>query len=340
MKRLSRFIETTMRCTRSGCGGGGRRGALENIKYKTRLFHMWEGELDFNLSRDDAKVSFAPNWPRALRRRSNIYICKVLNSCSLLMPRRSADPDEKDAAKPEKGMTAPRRDFWEHRFDAMEEQKTTLAARKTGAAKQGPLGAHADLVASSFAALLAGPSFAEGFSRDDFLADVKQMRKRLRARRRGLLNPKSPMMQIWDIIVMIALLITSVIAPFEVALLPTAMNAQFIFSQLINAIFMTDLVSIFFLPLKLRGGGMIYSHKRIAIAYLRSWFVIDFVSYVAVPTCFTQRGCYCLTHCATVHTARNCHGCCLEPLPSMLPLPLPLRAQDSSQRGDHQGRTG
>ena len=46
-----------------------------------------------------------------------------------------------------------------------------------------------ELVASSFAALLAGPAFAEGFSRDDFLADVKIMRKRLRARRRGLLNP-------------------------------------------------------------------------------------------------------------------------------------------------------
>lgn len=240
------------------------------------------------------------------------------------MPRRSADPDEKDAAKPEKGLTAPRRDFWEHRFDAMEEQKTTLAARKTGAAKQGPALPKGTqlLVASSFAALLAGPSFAEGFSRDDFLADVKQMRKRLRARRRGLLNPKSPMMQIWDIIVMIALLITSVIAPFEVALLPTAMNAQFIFSQLINAIFMTDLVSVFFLPLKLRGGGMIYSHKRIAIAYLRSWFAIDFVSYVAAPTCFTQRGCYCLTHCATVHTARK--------LPWVLPRTVALHAAFAS----------
>ena len=50
------------------------------------------------------------------------------------MPRRdpSRDPsrDDNQDAKPVKGITAPRRDFWERRFDPMEEQKSTLAARK------------------------------------------------------------------------------------------------------------------------------------------------------------------------------------------------------------------
>lgn len=115
--------------------------------------------------------------------------------------------------------------------------------------------------------------------RSIFKRDVAKVKARVRNRTWGLLDPRSLKMQRWDLVVICALLITCVWAPYEVALIPTALNNSFVINQFVNLVFIMDIVATFFLPYTERG-GLVTSHRRIAKRYLRSWFVIDFISCV------------------------------------------------------------
>ena len=64
-----------------------------------------------------------------------------------------------------------------------------------------------------------------------FKADVNNVKRRVQKRTWGLLDPRSRTMQRWDLLVVCALLITCVWAPYEVALIPTALNATFVMNQ-------------------------------------------------------------------------------------------------------------
>ena len=130
-------------------------------------------------------------------------------------------------------------------------------------------------------------SFAQMFNpstpapdRKLFLKDVDILRNRLASRLSGLLNPQSPYMQMWDLLVIFALFVTCCFTPFEVALLPTKVNASFVFAQFINFIFIVDLIFTFFLPTEGPNGEAITSRKLIAIKYLRGWFVVDIISCI------------------------------------------------------------
>lgn len=75
-----------------------------------------------------------------------------------------------------------------------------------------------------------------------FKADVDNVKKRVKMRTWGLLDPRSKKMQRWDLVVVCALLITCVWAPYEVALIPTALNATFVMNQVINLVFIFDII--------------------------------------------------------------------------------------------------
>ena len=89
---------------------------------------------------------------------------------------------------------------------------------------------------------------------------------------------------------------------FELSLVrnPSA-NALFAVNQVVNLIFIVDIFLQFFLPIKTsvkEGGRTIRDHRIIAKAYLRGFFVIDFLSVIpldivdvagAPPTCPAAR---------------------------------------------------
>ena len=115
--------------------------------------------------------------------------------------------------------------------------------------------------------------------RDIFRRDANIVKQRMRARSRGLIDPRWRIMQRWDAAVIFALLITCIYTPFEVALLPTALNASFVVGQVLNAIFVADLIMTFFVPFQNEADGHYeVSHCRIAKRYLRGWFAVDLIS--------------------------------------------------------------
>ena len=55
--------------------------------------------------------------------------------------------------------------------------------------------------------------------------DIAIARRRMRAHGRWLLQPSAPSMQLWDLVVLLALVFTVTVTPYEIGFLPSAMGA-------------------------------------------------------------------------------------------------------------------
>lgn len=123
--------------------------------------------------------------------------------------------------------------------------------------------------------------------------DVGILHDRLSRMGRGLLNPRSKMMQYWDFATLSALFFTATVTPFEVCMMweeqsfDTLISSGglplFIVNWIVNGIFIVDMGFNFFLPYKesvKKGGGIVKSHSRIASHYLKGWFPIDLISVI------------------------------------------------------------
>lgn len=120
--------------------------------------------------------------------------------------------------------------------------------------------------------------------RERFQADVQQLRKRIRDARRGLLNPRSRYVQWWDLTTALALGYTAFVTPFEVGLgLETSINALFAVNQLVNLVFIIDVLVQFVMPVPDPvTGELIRSHAVLARKYLRGWFGVDVLSVLPI----------------------------------------------------------
>ena len=111
--------------------------------------------------------------------------------------------------------------------------------------------------------------------KQDFGGDANRLRKKLRDRERGLINPRSGKMQYWDLIASLSLLFVVFVTPFEVAFVEdTEVNLLFALNQIVNIVFISDIVITFMLPVTGQDGRVLKSHKEITKHYLKTWFFI------------------------------------------------------------------
>jgi len=128
-----------------------------------------------------------------------------------------------------------------------------------------------------------GGGKASKLNKEAVQRDAGILNKRLKRINRMLLDPRSKKMQYWDFVTIFALFFTAILTPYEVCMLwaPTEVDALFIVNYFVNSIFMFDTLSNFFLPFRetrRRGGGIVKNHRKIALRYLKGWFIIDLVS--------------------------------------------------------------
>jgi potassium voltage-gated channel Eag-related subfamily H protein 7 len=105
-----------------------------------------------------------------------------------------------------------------------------------------------------------------------------------------IIRPTSLFMSCWDAVTSIALIITALATPFEVAFLDNdGVDALFLMNRIIDVIFIVDMALAFFLMYRIETGGgeadssgTQWEHrlKYIARHYLKGWFSIDVVSIV------------------------------------------------------------
>jgi len=88
-------------------------------------------------------------------------------------------------------------------------------------------------------------------------------------------------MEYWDTVTVIALAFVAIIAPIQVAMFEAQFDAMFVLNCLVDLLFAVDLVLQFFIMYPQRtnyGYTLVQNPKKIAIHYLKTWFVIDFIS--------------------------------------------------------------
>lgn len=98
---------------------------------------------------------------------------------------------------------------------------------------------------------------------------------------RNTINPTSPGMANWDKLIMLVLVYTALVTPFEVSFLTPEFGVMFAINRVVDTVFIVDIFFTFFMDpgnnesLKTNG---IPDHKKMAVAYIKSWFTVDVVS--------------------------------------------------------------
>eukprot|EP00937_MAST-01D_sp_MAST-1D-sp2_P002484 g2484.t1 len=94
-----------------------------------------------------------------------------------------------------------------------------------------------------------------------------------------IIDPRANWRKKWDITMILLLVYTALVTPYEVAFLETSIDPLFVINTLVNLLFIADMCMNFAVAYQVRETGQwVVDHKQIAGAYIRSWFLIDMVS--------------------------------------------------------------
>jgi potassium voltage-gated channel Eag-related subfamily H protein 7 len=93
------------------------------------------------------------------------------------------------------------------------------------------------------------------------------------------IDPRTDRMKIWDGVIILLLIFTTYVTPYEVAFLSTRFNTLFVINRFVDLIFLLDLIRCFFTAyfdeMKQYWVG---DAGAIAANYMKGWFTIDLVS--------------------------------------------------------------
>ena len=97
---------------------------------------------------------------------------------------------------------------------------------------------------------------------------------------RRVIDPRSPRMQSWDLLIGLLLVYTALVTPYEVAFLETTWpSVLFVINRFVDLCFLTDLVMNFFLAYyDAMTRVWVCSHRKIAYRYMTGWFFLDVAS--------------------------------------------------------------
>ena len=114
--------------------------------------------------------------------------------------------------------------------------------------------------------------------------DIGLVKKRMRASKRGLLDPLWPSVQVFDLLMLLVLLYTVVVTPYEIGLVRHSGWKLQLTNDIINVIFFLGIVEQFVLPFRespKKGGRLIKKHSEIAWNYIRNGpFVLDVITTI------------------------------------------------------------
>jgi len=97
-----------------------------------------------------------------------------------------------------------------------------------------------------------------------------------------LLDPDTSYLKCWDMVLVICLIFTAIVTPFELAFIQSS-SPQFLvtINFLVDFVFLKDICLQFVMKVKIhnkQGTTWIRDHRQIAKKYLKSWFAVDVLS--------------------------------------------------------------
>jgi hypothetical protein len=104
---------------------------------------------------------------------------------------------------------------------------------------------------------------------------------RIEAEAQMLIHPHGQFATRWDIVLMVSMLFTCFVTPYEIALLQPAWDTLFVCNRMVDIIFTADLIinfrMMFYNEQEMK---LVKDRKLIAKHYIHSWFAIDLLSVI------------------------------------------------------------
>ncbi|TKY71981.1 Potassium channel KAT2 [Spatholobus suberectus] len=118
-------------------------------------------------------------------------------------------------------------------------------------------------------------------SNDDLLPSLGARMNQETRLRRYIISPFNPRYRAWELLLVVLVIYSAWICPFEFAFLPYKEDALFILDNIVNGFFAIDIVLTFFVAyLDHHSYLLVDDPKKVAIRYLSTWFAFDVCSTV------------------------------------------------------------
>jgi len=121
--------------------------------------------------------------------------------------------------------------------------------------------------------------------KEKFLAEAARYRQQIQKMERFIISPNAKFMQRWDVVVILSLLFTATVTPFEIGFLEPSLNALFFVNRCIDSIFFVDICLNFFVSYRNsaeQGGQWVSDKRKIVLRYLHGWFLIDLLTSLPI----------------------------------------------------------
>ncbi|XP_076902857.1 potassium channel KAT3-like [Bidens hawaiensis] len=126
-----------------------------------------------------------------------------------------------------------------------------------------------------------GKSTHSGFFSSDLLPSLGANYNRSVALRKYTINPFDRRYRAWEMFLIILVIYSAWISPFDLAFLDKKEGALRIFDNIVNGFFAIDIILTFFVAyLDSKTYALVDDHKKIAVRYLSTWFILDVCSTV------------------------------------------------------------
>ncbi|CAI9089741.1 OLC1v1024373C2 [Oldenlandia corymbosa var. corymbosa] len=120
-----------------------------------------------------------------------------------------------------------------------------------------------------------------GLFSSDLLPSLGARMNRATKLRKGIISPFNPSYRAWEMFLIILVIYSAWISPFEFAFVPFKQDALSIFDNIVNAFFAIDIILTFFVAyLDSQSYLLVDNFKNIAMRYLSTWFIFDVCSTV------------------------------------------------------------
>ncbi|PHU09136.1 Potassium channel KAT1 [Capsicum chinense] len=120
-----------------------------------------------------------------------------------------------------------------------------------------------------------------GFFSSDLLPSLGTKINHETKLRKYIISPFDPCCRAWELFLLIIVIYTAWITPFEIAFLIYKIDALVIFDNIVNCFFAIDIFLNFFVAyLDKDSNILVDDHKKIAIRYISTWFIFDICSTI------------------------------------------------------------
>ncbi|KAL3616900.1 hypothetical protein CASFOL_039294 [Castilleja foliolosa] len=120
-----------------------------------------------------------------------------------------------------------------------------------------------------------------GFFSSDLIPSLGARINRSIKLRRHIVSPFDPSYRAWQMFLIVLVIYSAWICPFEFAFLPYRQDALFVIDNIVDTFFAVDIILTFFVAyLDSESYLLIDDPKKIAVRYLSTWFIFDVCSTV------------------------------------------------------------